>query len=159
MDFTVCPMDEASARAILSWRYAAPYDVYNLASGDVESSVRYLMDPGNAYYSIADTHGDLVAYCCFGREGQVPGGDYGRPALDIGLGLRPDLTGQGRGLAYVNGVLNFASHTFEPDGYRVTVAAFNRRALRVWQKAGFQIVEKFDRESDQRLFVMLIREA
>jgi RimJ/RimL family protein N-acetyltransferase len=151
-------MDEASARAILGWRYAAPYDIYSLAPGDTESSVRYLLDPGNAYYSITVKHGDLVAYCCFGLEGQVPGGDYGRPALDIGLGLRPDLTGQGRGLAYVNSVLDFARRTFAPGTYRVTVAEFNRRALRVWQKAGFQVVEKFKRESDQRLFVMLIRE-
>ena len=151
-------MDEASARATLEWRYDTPYDLYNIAPDDAEKEMQLLLDPQNAYYTITDEHGHLVAYCCFGLDGQVAGGDYSAAALDIGLGVRPDLTGQGRGLTYVNAVLDFARRTFPPTAFRVTVAEFNKRALRVWEKAGFRPVQTFQRETDGRPFVVLIRE-
>lgn len=158
LPFTFQLMDEASARATLEWRYDTPYDLYNIAPDDAEKEMQLLLDPQNAYYTITDEHGHMVAYCCFGLDGQVAGGDYSAAALDIGLGVRPDLTGQGRGLTYVNAVLDFARRTFPPTAFRVTVAEFNKRALRVWEKAGFRPVQTFQRETDGRPFVVLIRE-
>jgi GNAT superfamily N-acetyltransferase len=159
MPLTFEPMDEMSARAILTWRYEAPYDVYNLEPGDVEASVRFFVDAGNGYWAMLDERGDLAAYCCFGFDAQVPGGDYGIPALDIGLGIRPDLTGQGNGHLYVGAVLGFAQRTSAQESWRVTVAEFNERARRVWQKAGFDSVQSFERPQDGRPFVILVRQA
>ena len=156
--FTFQPMDEASARAISEWRYDAPYDIYNIAPDDVEKEMQLFLDPQNAYHTITDEHGDLVAYCCFGPDGQVPGGDYSAAALDIGLGVRPDLTGRGRGLTYVNAVLDFTRCTFPPTAFRVTVAEFNKRALRVWEKAGFRPVQTFQRSGDSMAFVIMAHE-
>jgi len=157
MPFTFHPMDGASARAILTWRYDAPYTLYNPDPGDIEEDVKVFQDPQNAYYSITDECGDLVAYCCFGAEARVPGGDYGADALDVGMGVRPDLTGQGQGLTYITAVLGFARCTFAPRGFRVTVAEFNKRALRGWEKAGFRPVQTFRRTQDGRAFVVLMR--
>ena len=159
MPLTFKPMDEASARAILTWRYEAPYDLYNLDSGDVEASVRFFLDEQNGYWAILDDLGALVAYCCFGLDARVPGGDYGMPALDIGLGVRPDLTGQGNGYLYVSAVLEFAQCTFAQESLRVTVAEFNERARRVWHKAGFSPVQRFEMHQDGRRFVILVRQA
>lgn len=155
MSLTFHHMDEISARAIHGWQYPTPYDVYNLGSGDYEETVQSLLDPQNDYHSIADERGDLVAYCCFGPDAQVPGGDYGLSALDIGLGVRPDLTGQGQGLTYVRAVLQFARGSFEAAVFRVTIAEFNKRALRIWKKAGFRPVQTFAREPDGTSFVVL----
>ena len=91
----------------------------------------------------------------FSPDGQVPGGDYRANALDIGMGLRPDLTGQGRGLMYVKAILDFAHRTFAPTAFRVTVAQFNKRALRVWEKAGFRAIQTFHSKHDGKTFVML----
>jgi ribosomal-protein-alanine N-acetyltransferase len=164
------PMDEAAARAIHSWRYEPPYDLYDLADEPLLGFLKAFLDPGNAYYAMFDEAEGLVAYCCFGPDAQVPGGDYGPPAIDVGLGLRPDLTGQGHGLNYAQAVLDFARRTPEalaaagalPDGaadrraFRVTVATFNHRAQRVWEKAGFQIVQRFDRAGDALSFVVMV---
>ena len=167
------PMDEAAARAIHAWRYEPPYDIYDLAKEPLLGLLRAFLDPQNAYYAIFDETGDLVAYCCFGPDAQVPGGNYGRPAVDVGLGLHPDRTGQGQGLTYVQAVLDFARRTpaarpaagtlrSEPTAeeesiaFRVTVAAFNRRARRVWEKAGFQIVQRFERTGDALSFVIMV---
>ena len=139
------PMDETAARAIATWRYEPPYEVYSLDTGDPDELVDCFLDPANAYYYVVDGGGFLAAYCCFGPDARVPGGDYDNPALDVGLGVHPDRTGQGLGHAFVRAVLRFARQEFAPAEFRVTVAEFNERALRVWNAAGFQPVQKFER--------------
>ncbi len=158
MPFTFRPMDEASARIVPEWRYDAPYDIYNIAPDEAEKEMLLLLDPQNAYYTLTNEDGGLAAYCCFGQDAQVPGGDYSTAALDIGLGVRPDLTGQGRGFVYVNAVLDFARRTFPLTSFRVTVAEFNQRALRVWGKAGFRPVQTFQRSGDGLPFMILFGE-
>jgi ribosomal-protein-alanine N-acetyltransferase len=158
MSLTFRPLDEKSAQTILQWKYDVPYDIYNLASSDPENTLRYLLYPQNAFYGIYGQQGQLEAYCSFGPDGQVPGGNYSTPALDIGLGIRPDLTGQGHGAEYVNAVINFAYSTYKPERFRVTIAAFNSRALRVWEKAGFQVVQKFQGGWENMDFVILMND-
>jgi RimJ/RimL family protein N-acetyltransferase len=113
------------------------------------------INPQNGYFCIFAENEALVAFCCFGHDAQVPGGDYSAPALDIGLGVRPDLTGQGRGLSFVEAVLGFAHHSFAPPTFRVTIADFNKRAQRVWEKAGFRPVQTFQRQYDDLEFVVM----
>ncbi len=153
------PIDEVRARELLRWRYEPPYELYNMEAESADEVVQFLLDPQNGYYSITDEHGDLVAFCCFGMDAQVPGGDYRAPAVDIGLGVRPDLTGQGQGATYVDTVIDFARRTFQPPALRVTIAQFNQRARRVWEKAGFRPVQTFDRMLDAMPFVILVNEA
>ncbi|MBE9167374.1 hypothetical protein IQ238_07475 [Pleurocapsales cyanobacterium LEGE 06147] len=75
------------------------------------------------------------------------------------MGIRPDLTGQGRGLCYVEAVLGFARQMFAPPFFRVTIAAFNQRAIRVWHKAGFHTVKLVKHPSQNMSFVILVRKA
>ena len=157
MSFTFRPLDQNSAGAILNWQYEPPYDFYNLASSDPEAVLLYLLDPRNSFYGIHGSLGDLQGYCSFGPDGQVPGGDYSTPALDMGLGVRPDLTGKGHGSEYVNAVIDFAYRTYMPDGLRVTIAAFNTRARRVWERAGFQVVQIFQGERLSMDFVIMTK--
>jgi RimJ/RimL family protein N-acetyltransferase len=151
-------MDEAGVRAIFAWRYPPPYDIYNLDVGRFEEDLPVFLDPGNAYHGLYDKAGSLVAFCCFGPEARVLGGDYSTPALDIGLGVRPDLTGQGHGAVYARAVLDLGA-TRSPRAFRVTVAEFNRRARRVWEELGFRFVARFARSRDGMPFVILVREA
>jgi RimJ/RimL family protein N-acetyltransferase len=72
------------------------------------------------------------------------------------MGVRPELTGRGFGHEFVDNVIDFAGTTFSPCAYRVTVAEFNKRALRVWEKAEFQLVDRFQRDHDKRPFVILV---
>ncbi|WP_242062199.1 GNAT family N-acetyltransferase [Nostoc punctiforme] len=154
MHFHFEPMNAANAEKLTHWHYQPPYQMYNSTS-DL-TLIGSFVDPENAYYSILD-NGELVAFCCFGKEAQVPGGDYIKEALDIGLGVRPDLTGQGRGQMYIADVLNFARSTFNSKLFRITVAAFNKRALRAWKKAGFQQLQSFQAQDDKEPFITLVQ--
>jgi len=155
-------MDEARARVVLGWVYPPPYEVYNENPALLEEEVRALLEPRHHhhhhYYYILNEAGDLVAYCCFGRDAQVGGGDYSAPALDLGLMVRPDLTGQGQGIRYAQAVIEFAERTFGQQQMRVTIAGFNQRARRVWQKAGFRQTQAFPRAGDGLRFVVCVRE-
>ena len=153
------PMDEAAARTISKWRYEPPYEVYSMDREDADQLVSAFLKPEYAYHAIIDRAGALAGYCCFGTDAQVPGGDYDNSALDVGLGMRPDLTGQGLGATFVSAVLRFARQEMTPTEFRITVAEFNKRALRVWQKAGFQPVQRFERTFDGMPFVILTMDA
>jgi len=148
-------MDEATARRIATWRYDAPYSLYN----PCEDDIAHFTDPTNRYFAITDEHGTLIAYRCFGADAQVPGADYRADALDTGGGLRPDLTGRGLGLMVMEAGIDFGQNLFAPRAFRVTVAGWNGRALRVCEKAGFQPVQHFARVHDGRPFVVLVRDA
>ena len=157
MSFTFRPMDEAGVHELTSWTYEPPYDIYNFHRPPNESDINYFLDPEYAYHAIIDRTGRISAFCSFGFDAQVAGGNYTSDALDIGLGIRPDLTGQGRGQTFVSAVLDFATATFSPQVFRVTIAEFNKRAMKVWQSAGFQAVQRFDRSGDRMPFVILTR--
>ena len=126
MTFVFRPADEVSVRGFLGWRYDPPYDFYNVDPNEEETEIQYCLQPTTACYIIIDERNNLVAFCTFGQDGQVPGGNYADDALDIGMGVRPDLTGQGNGRIFVNAVLDFARRTFSPIAFRVTVAEFNQ---------------------------------
>ncbi len=148
-------IDKSSVRAILNWRYEPPYDFYNYLEEEV--TLEYFLNPQNNFYKIVDENGELVGYCSFGQDGQVSGGDYRYEGLDIGMGIRPDMTGQGKGVEYANIVLEFAESLLKPKAFRVTITAFNKRALRLWQKLEFEQQQSFERKSDGMQFIVLVR--
>lgn len=150
------PITENQIREYISWRYEPPYDIYNEKPADADDIVAYYLDPQYQAHAITDKDGRLAGLCSFGPDGRVPGGRYLHDALDIGLAIRPDLTGKGKGHTYIQAVIAFAWKQYHPPALRVTIAEFNRRAQRVWQKAGFVQVERFGRQSDGMLFLVFI---
>ena len=156
---TFCRLQPEDARAILSWRYPPPYDVYNFSPADSEADLRYLLDPVNNFRAILDAAGELVGFCSYGVDGQVPGGDYGVKALDIGMGIRPDRTGRGHGTAYARAIVQYGVEHYGASKVRVTIAHFNLRARKVWENLGFKPVSEFARAGSDRRFVILLCEA
>ncbi len=53
--------------------------------------------------------------------------------------------------------LEYGRERFAPDAFRVTVASFNTRALRVVTSLGFRPVESFAAAMDDRSFEILVR--
>ena len=93
------------------------------------------------------------------RNSRSPAGvDYDADGIDIGIGVKPELTGTGEGYRFVAAVVAYALVTFSPLQLRVTIAAGNSRALRVWSAAAFTEVSRFATARDiigSREFAML----
>jgi ribosomal-protein-alanine N-acetyltransferase len=145
MEFTFSLMDEAAARAVQGWRYAGEYAVYNMGSDGDPDDVSELLDRRSPYYAVRAAGDELIGYFAFGTACGID--DYEPPALyrtegvlNVGLGLRPDLTGQGLGLAFVNAGLAFARRQFALVQFRLFVLPLNERAIRVYEQAGFRRV-------------------
>ena len=92
-EIRITAMTAQYAADVLSWRYPAPYDYYDVTDGDLD----YYLDPANGFFAVLSGR-EFIGFRSFGPDGQVPGGTYDDSALDTGGGLRPDLTGRGLGL-------------------------------------------------------------
>lgn len=148
-------MNAAAAREATGWRYPPPYDLYNLDE-DPATLVAIFTDPDYGYFQIRQGD-ELVGFCCFGDEGRVRGGDYRAPALDVGIAIRPDLTGRGLGRGYFGAVLAFAEAQFQPPALRLTVAAFNARARRLYSNLGFRSIQRFSSPASGREYIVMLR--
>lgn len=151
---------DADVREFVTWTYDPPYDVYNITM-DPDDAVNYFLEADIQCHALADGD-EVVGYCTFGQDAQVPGGDYEGEGLDIGLGVKPSRVGSGGGHHFVAAVVAHATETFEPRHLRVTIAASNQRALRVWSGAGFTEVSRFGTAREimgSSEFVVLVREA
>ncbi len=168
MDITFQAITPESARALATWRYPAPYDIYNI--GDEAVANAEMLDSRSPWFVAFDTEhsdGAPMGFYCFGTAAEV--GWEGEPrlwtmddgALSVGLGLRPDLTGQHLGLPFFEAVLAFAIERFSPTAFRLFVLPFNRRAIRVYERAGFRHIGTLDAPdsgSDAHLFLEMRRE-
>ncbi|HTI15381.1 MAG TPA: GNAT family protein [Dictyobacter sp.] len=143
MQFFITPMTRKDALAITSWRYAEPYKIYNIYES--EESLAELLDPRSPHFGVRDEQGNLLGFYGFGTSALV--WESERPDIyiedhivAIGLGMKPDLTGQGLGSTFVQAGLDFARQQFEPTGFRLYVYPWNERAIKAYEKAGFQQV-------------------
>ncbi|CAG9623335.1 GNAT family N-acetyltransferase [Sutcliffiella rhizosphaerae] len=125
-------MDDREAKQIANWQYEAPYSFYNFKN-DVED-LNELLDSslrGNSYFSVYDQTEELIGFFCFYQK---------ENAIEIGLGLRPNYTGMGLGLEFLNAGLRFAiSHFDSPEEIILAVATFNKRAIQLYERVGFII--------------------
>ena len=132
-------MDEAAANEVACWRYEPPYDFYDSAA-DPEDLAE-LLDPErrrDVYFSVL-VRGELAGFFQF---------EVKSAAVELGLGLRPDLTGRGLGLDFLLSGMEFASERFAPERFTLAVATFNGRAIRTYERAAFRRGETYTRETN-----------
>jgi ribosomal-protein-alanine N-acetyltransferase len=142
------------AAEMTAWRYPEPYQAY----GFVDADPAYFTNRANGFHALVDDAGTLLGFRSFGPDGRVPGGAYDDSALDTGGGLRPDLTGLGRGLgsqAIATG-LAYGRELFRPAAFRVTVAAFNTRARHVVESLGFEHTATFNATTNGAEYDILV---
>lgn len=129
-DYLFRQMDDADANEVAGWRYEPPYDFYD-STADQEDLAE-LLNPRcreGVYFSVLDEEESVVGFFQFEREDDT---------VDVGLGLRPDLTGKGLGLDFFLSGIEFARERFAPGRFTLAVATFNGRAIWVYERAGFR---------------------
>ena len=117
----IAPMTADDFADYEQWHYQPPYDFY-------DSDQEPVLNP-ERYFAVHDDDGALIGFLYFESKDDV---------LEYGLGLRPDLTGKGLGLDFFRAGLEFGRKRYRPSLVRLFVAAFNERAIKVYERAGFR---------------------
>jgi len=133
VDFSIRPMTAADARTVAAWRYPGEYSFYDA------DDLAELLNPaewGYRYFAADEVSPrELAGFVVVKLSNRV---------AELGLGLRPGLTGRGLGESFVGTCLRFAATTLGAQGYTLAVAAFNQRAITVYVRAGFRKVESYE---------------
>lgn len=145
MSYHFQPMTPDHAHAIVEWRYPGEYAFYNM--DEDPDDLREFLDnkawEPDTKFSVTDNSGTLVGFFEFIRHEDM---------IEIGFGLRPDMTGNGHGESFVRAGLAFAVKRFNPRRVRVAVATFNKRAITVYERMGFSTTKTFVRATNRDLF-------
>jgi len=140
------PLRWRDALVIGAWRYTGEYAFYDLGRGQMvgirlfNPLMRALGFAG--FYAVDDETGALAGVFSFIR--------HGAEIVEIGLAMRPTLTGQGQGLAFVQAGMVFGRAQYAPKRFSLLVATFNRRAQVVYERAGFAVDEMTTRSERGR---------
>lgn len=134
----VVDLTDRHALEIATWRYEFPYEWYDTSADP--RRVELLVNPARreGMRAIVDDAGELVGFFNFVRE---------HDEVRVGLGMRPDLTGQGLAQPFIEAGLDYARREWRPRRFRLWVARWNERALRAYRRAGFREVERPEEES------------
>lgn len=133
-------MAQEDAEAVAGWRYPEPFSFYDWTAD--QDDLAELLDAdlrGEAYFAVEDDEGQLVGYFSFKPEGRT---------LVVGLGLRPDLTGRGLGGGFFAAGLDYGRERFAPERFSLAVATFNERAIKVYERAGFERARVYMHETN-----------
>jgi RimJ/RimL family protein N-acetyltransferase len=160
MKMKIKRMSAREAKQIAAWTYPEPYSLYNM--DESETCLKELMN--GSYFTVLDGENTLLGYCCFGEPAIVPAGrQFGvyndDEFTDIGLGMKPGLCGQGLGFDFLANCLAFASKEYKAKRFRLTVAAFNERAIKVYKHMEFRKAGSFIKASedgDMEFWVMTL---
>lgn len=132
----------SDARAISRWHYDGVYAFYDQDILPMLSLALFRGPLGmlglEAFVVFGDIDGanERIGVFTFIQRGGV---------IEIGLAMRPDLTGRGLGLSFVEAGLDFARDRYAPTRFTLDVATFNVRAQRVYERAGFHPLDTFTR--------------
>ncbi|MTI47924.1 MAG: GNAT family N-acetyltransferase [Firmicutes bacterium] len=138
MNYNFVPMKKEFANEITyNWKYNDIYSFYDMTA-DEEDLEEFLDEDSweGRYFAVLDENDELVGYYSFNFDDGI---------MWIGFGLKPGLTGKGYGPDFVNAGIDFGINEF---GYKenyimLAVATFNKRAIKAYEKIGFQFIEKY----------------
>lgn len=133
--FYIMPLQQDLALEIANqWRYEAPYDVYNVSANP--EAYAELISPEareNRFFAVI-RNAALMGYFRLELVGSC---------LEIGLGMKPSLTGQGNGRAFYQAIEDYLKEQYAPDSICLAVAKFNQRAQALYRAVGFVEKQQF----------------
>ncbi|OEH92338.1 GNAT family N-acetyltransferase [Bacillus solimangrovi] len=117
------------------WHYNGVYAFYDMEA-DKEDLTEFLdqEERADSYYIVSKDN-EMIGFFCFQLDECN--------SVDIGLGMKPELTGKGLGNEFLQAGLDYAGKTYTPDKLTLSVATFNKRAIKVYEKVGFYPVKTF----------------
>ncbi len=122
-------MNQNEVEKVISWKYEGVYAFYDMEA-DMEDlrEFREFAAQNKNYWSVYEKE-MLVGFFSYH--------DQELNEVEIGLGMNPEWVGQGYGLSFLKAGIEKAIDLYHPNSLSMSVAEFNKRAIKVYQKAGF----------------------
>lgn len=158
MRFSIRAFTRGDADVIASWRYDPPYDVYDVrADASMDDEMRDPLRWGTSWFAVDDGEtGELAGFLeLVVSDSESATGTH--TEVEVGLGLRPDLTGRGLGASFVDVALEFSRERWSPRTFALDVFPWNERAIRTYERAGFERGEVYDRTFEDGNVVTFLR--
>ena len=136
MEYKFVAMNQKYAAEIVEWHYNGIYDFYDL-DADEEDLAEFLDSTNwDHIFAVLNKNDELVGKFYYEFEDGI---------MWVGFGLRPDLTGKRRGEGFVSAGLKFGidHYCYVGDRIMLAVAAFNQRAIRLYERLGFEQTERY----------------
>ncbi|MBH0167078.1 GNAT family N-acetyltransferase [Fictibacillus sp. 7GRE50] len=132
--FQVMTQEQAEEIAF-QWHYDGEYSFYNMES-DRDDLAEFINQEkrGESVYSVLNNN-ELIGFFSVNKADER--------IYDIGLGMRPDLTGKGIGFKFLKSGIEFVKSEYKPKKITLSVATFNQRAINVYGKMGFKEIKTF----------------
>ncbi|WP_010299371.1 GNAT family N-acetyltransferase [Clostridium senegalense] len=155
MNFEFVPMNLEYAKEIINnWNYEGKYNIYSYVN-----EKEFLLDKetwGLGRFAVLNEKNDIIGELTieFFRENSEDEEDEGyvkheivkntleeKYEMWVGWGLKPELCGIGLGKKFVDACVKFALKEYDYNGeyIRCGVAEFNKRAIKVYERAGFKV--------------------
>jgi [ribosomal protein S18]-alanine N-acetyltransferase len=144
LKWRIVPLTESLGQELCSWCYTHPYDLYNWPEWETmlqeESEFADPFIRSEQYAAVLDEHNRL---CGFAQFFPIVG------VTRLGLGLRPDLCGKGKGLGtyLIKLLVQEAKRRAPQHEIDLEVLVWNKRAIRTYEKAGFTITDTYTRNT------------
>lgn len=148
MDYKFNIMTQKQAENIaFNGHYDGEYSFYDMEA-DMEDLDDFLnpVTRGNTIFAVTNNDG-LIAFLSVDKVDDT--------IFEIGLGMRPDLTGRGRGLEFLKAAMDFVKSEFKAEKITLSVATFNQRAIKVYRKIGFKDKGTFMQDTNGSIFEFL----
>jgi RimJ/RimL family protein N-acetyltransferase len=140
----VRPLTIEDGMDIAGWRYPGPWAVY-----DALEAPR----PDEGYWAICDEDDRLVGFCCLGDAARPVGLEGVPGVLEVAIGVRPELTGQGLGAEVGRVAVGYARQVSDGRRLRCAVRDWNTAGLEAARHAGF--TEAGEHTVEDQRYVML----
>jgi RimJ/RimL family protein N-acetyltransferase len=126
--FRVRPLTIEDGMDIAMWRYPGPWAVYDALEAPQQ-------DEG--YWAVCDGAGKLAGFCCLGDAARPVGLDPAPDALDVAIGINPELAGRGLGAELGRAAVDYALSVSDGRRLRCAVRESNERGLDAARASGF----------------------
>lgn len=134
-----------------NWRYDGIYAFYN-ADADKED-YEELVTPElrmNSYFEVLENK-TLIGFFTVDY-------DYDKKTVDLGLGMKPSLTSKGQGEKFVEEIVNYIKEFYTCKIVTLAVVTFNERAIKVYERVGFEKKDKFKMNTNGEMHEFLFME-
>ncbi|HEL2401847.1 TPA: GNAT family N-acetyltransferase [Streptococcus suis] len=132
--FYIMPLPQDLALEIANqWRYQAPLDVYTISAAP--KTYAEMISPearGDRFFAVI-RNAALMGYFCMDQAGEL---------VELRLGMKPSLTGQGNGRAFYQAIEDYLVEHVQPASIKLTVAGSHQVAQKLFHALGFTEIEK-----------------